>query len=98
MLRRRGFTLVELLVVIGIIALLIGILMPTLGHARGVARRTKCLSILRQMGMVNEMYRNDFHDWNIPSHWGYSPPSPGWPAGNPPPAPASGPYQSWANW
>jgi prepilin-type N-terminal cleavage/methylation domain-containing protein len=58
--RRRGFTLVELLVVIGIIALLISILMPALSRAREQAQRTQCMSNQKQLLLGIIMYTEDF--------------------------------------
>ena len=58
----RAFTLVELLVVIGIIAILIAILLPTLSKSREAARRAACLSNLRQVHTAFFFYAGNYKD------------------------------------
>lgn len=65
--RRRGFTLVEALIVLSIIALLVGLLLPALATARSAAQRTHCLSNQRQMMLAATMYSNEHAGHLMPS-------------------------------
>lgn len=70
--RDKGFTLVELLVVIGIIALLISILLPALNGARQSAQTVQCLSNMRQLGLGFAQYSNENNGWHLYTlnYWG----------------------------
>jgi prepilin-type N-terminal cleavage/methylation domain-containing protein/prepilin-type processing-associated H-X9-DG protein len=71
--RRGGFTLVELLVVIGIIAIIIGLLMPAVAGARIRARELQCQTTLRNIGMAAQLHVND-HRGNLPLvGWAFNP-------------------------
>ena len=60
--RRRGFTIVELLVVVSIIALLIAILLPAIGKARDAARITQSQGNMRNLAVSNDTYASDWAD------------------------------------
>jgi len=67
--RHTAFTLIELLLVLGIIALLISIILPALGRARETGRRTMCGNNLRQTGTSFWNYSNDYANWFPAKPW-----------------------------
>ena len=72
---RPGFTLVELLVVIAIIAILAAILFPVFSRAREQARKSSCLSNVKQLGLAAQMYSQDYDEFLPPYSVATSPTS-----------------------
>jgi prepilin-type N-terminal cleavage/methylation domain-containing protein/prepilin-type processing-associated H-X9-DG protein len=70
--RKNAFTLVELLVVIGIISVLISMLLPALNKAREAAKKIACASNMRQIGQAMRMYGNDNNSWMTPGWANYT--------------------------
>ena len=94
--RKSAFTLVELLVVIGIIAVLLSILLPSLGRARENAKRIQCMSNLRQISLAFVMYCHENKDW-FPSPAVFGGPSPTALGYGDQPAPSGYPAD-WIGW
>ena len=68
--REKHFTLIELLVVIAIIAILASILLPARNRAKDTARKSACISNIKQCMLAYIMYVDDHNGWGIPCYWG----------------------------
>ena len=62
---KKGFTLIELLVVIAIIAILAGLLIPTLNRSKEKAKDISCKSLMKQYGTATNMYSDEHKDWLV---------------------------------
>ena len=76
--RKKSFTLIELLVVIGIIAMLMGFLLPSLSAAKQIAKKVTCMSNIRQMGIITQLYTNDWDGRYMPAWNVYVTPTTAW--------------------
>ena len=72
---RHGFSLIELLAVIGIIAVLVALLLPAIGQVRESTRRVQCMNNLRQIGLSSQMYTSSAGGALMPYFW-YTPDTP----------------------
>jgi prepilin-type N-terminal cleavage/methylation domain-containing protein len=70
--RRRAFSLIELLTVIGIVSILIAILLPAMTRAREQANQTKCIATLRSIGMAAQMHATDHRGYLPTAGWQWS--------------------------
>ncbi len=73
--RIDSFTLIELLIVISVIAILAGLLLPALNHARETARSISCMNGMKQIGIAQSEYSIDFMEYIVPAHRGGVTPS-----------------------